>query len=168
MPVLVDLMASGEIPPRISHNDTKINNIMFDTHTGKGICVIDLDTVMPGIPLYDFGDAIRYSANPAAEDEQDLSKVGLDLGMFDRFSRGYLAEVLGFLTPVEIQHLSVSARLMALEGGMRFLTDHISGDVYFKTHRKNHNLDRCRTQFALVADMEKKEEKMNAIVRKYA
>ena len=166
--VLVDLINSGAISDRIAHNDTKLNNVMFDITTGKGICVIDLDTVMPGLPLYDFGDSIRFSTNPAAEDEKDLSKVLMDLEMFDHFSCGYLEEAREFLTPAEIELLSFSARLMALEGGMRFLTDHIEGDVYFKIHRKNHNLDRCRTQFALVADMEKKFDKMTAIVGKYA
>jgi Ser/Thr protein kinase RdoA (MazF antagonist) len=166
--VLVDLINSGAISDRIAHNDTKLNNVMFDITTGKGICVIDLDTVMPGLPLYDFGDSIRFSTNPAAEDEKDLSKVLMDIEMFDHFSRGYLEETREFLTPAEIELLSFSATLMALEGGMRFLTDHIEGDVYFKIHRKNHNLDRCRTQFALVADMEKKFDKMTAIVGKYA
>jgi len=166
--VLVDLIDSGAVSDRIAHNDTKLNNVMFDTTTGKGICVVDLDTVMPGLPLYDFGDSVRFSTNPAAEDEKDLSRVFMDLTMFDHFSRGYLEETREFLTPAEIEHLSFSARLMALEGGMRFLTDHIAGDVYFKIHRENHNLDRCRTQFALVADMEKKFDKMTAIVGKYS
>lgn len=168
MPVLVELIEAGAVTDRITHNDTKLNNVMFDTITGKGLCVIDLDTVMPGIPLYDFGDSVRFSTNPAAEDEQDLSKVCIDLDMFDRFSQGYLEETLEFLTPVEIEHLSFSGRLMTLEGGMRFLTDYIAGDVYFKIHRKNHNLDRCRTQFVMVADMEKNTGKMDAIIKKYS
>lgn len=165
--VLVDLLAQGTLSERVTHNDTKFNNIMIDDETGKGICVIDLDTVMPGSPLYDFGDAVRYGANPAAEDERDLSKVCIDLDIYDRFVAGFLDSAHGFLTQEEVGYLSFSARLMTFECGMRFLTDYLSGDVYFKTHRDNHNLDRCRTQFAMVADMEAKYDQMEKIVEQY-
>ena len=140
---------------------------MIDDETGKGICVIDLDTVMPGSPLYDFGDAVRFGANPAAEDERDLSKLCIDLDIYDRFVAGYLDSVRGVLTPEEVDYLSFSAKLMTFEYGMRFLTDHLNGDVYYKTHRENHNLDRCRTQFTMVADMEAKHDRMEEIVNRH-
>jgi Ser/Thr protein kinase RdoA (MazF antagonist) len=165
--VLVDLLEQGELPERITHNDTKFNNVMIDDETGEGICVIDLDTVMPGLSLYDFGDAVRSGANPAAEDEQDLSKVCIDLTTFDRFTHGYLDAARDFLTPAEIDYLPFSAKLMTFECGMRFLTDHLEGDIYFKTHRENHNLDRCRTQFKMVQDMEEKPDQMARIIERY-
>jgi Ser/Thr protein kinase RdoA (MazF antagonist) len=165
--VLVDLLARGALPERVTHNDTKFNNVMIDDETGEGICVIDLDTVMPGLSLYDFGDAVRSGANSAAEDEWDLSKVWFDLDVFDRLARGYLEVAGDFLTPSEVDYLAFSARLMTLECGMRFLADHLNGDVYFKIQRENHNLDRCRTQFRMVADMEEQFDQMEAIVRKY-
>lgn len=165
---LLDLYEEGKLPERITHNDTKFNNVMIDDATGSGVCVIDLDTVMPGLALYDFGDAIRSMANPAAEDEQDLSKVQFDMSVFDRYTDGYLQTAKKFLNPLEIEQLPFSAILMTLENGMRFLTDHLQGDVYFKTHRKDHNLDRCRTQFKLVADMEKQYGDMMKIVEKYS
>ncbi|MCI8281838.1 MAG: aminoglycoside phosphotransferase family protein [Lachnospiraceae bacterium] len=167
MRVLSDLLKNGELPLRVTHNDTKLNNIMMDNKTGKGICVIDLDTVMPGLSLYDFGDAIRFGANTGAEDETDLSKVSLDLGLFECYTKGYLKGCQGSLTETECRMLPMGAKIMTLECGMRFLTDYLAGDVYFKIHRKNHNLDRCRSQFALVADMEKNWPKMEAIVQKY-
>jgi Ser/Thr protein kinase RdoA (MazF antagonist) len=166
-PVLVDLLDKGELCQRITHNDTKFNNVMIDDETGEGICVVDLDTVMPGLPLYDFGDAIRSGANPAAEDEPDLSRVRMDLDLYDSFSRGYLEMSRDFLTPVEISYLPFSARLMTLECGMRFLADFLDGDVYFEVHRPGHNLDRCRTQFKMVEDMESKFDEMIRIVERY-
>ena len=163
-----NLLEQGKLPQRVTHNDTKFNNVMIDDQTGEGVCVIDLDTVMPGSALYDFGDSVRSGANPAAEDERDLSKVWIDLAIFERFAHGYLEVARSFLTPTEIEYLPFSARLMTLECGMRFLTDHLSGDIYFKTHRENHNLDRCRTQFKMVTDMEVKFDQMVRIVAKYA
>ena len=165
--VLVDLLAEGKLPLRVTHNDTKLNNVMFDNKTNKGICVIDLDTVMPGLSLYDFGDSIRFGANHAAEDEKDLSKVWLDLNLFEQYVRGYLEATGESLTPMEVDYLPFSAKLLTFECGMRFLTDYLDGDTYFQTRYPEHNLDRCRTQFALVADMEKKMEDMKAIVTKY-
>jgi Ser/Thr protein kinase RdoA (MazF antagonist) len=167
MPVLVDLLSRGELPRRITHNDTKFNNVMIDDETGEGICVVDLDTVMPGLPLYDFGDAIRSGANPAAEDEPDLAKVCMDLDLYESFARGYLETARDFLTPTEIAYLPFSARLMTLECGMRFLADYLDGDVYFGIHRPGHNLDRCRAQFKMVQDMEEKFEQMVRIVERY-
>jgi len=165
--VIVDMLARGVIPERVTHNDTKLNNVLIDDRTGAGICVIDLDTVMPGSALYDFGDAVRLGASTAVEDERDLAKVGLDLDLFDRLTCGYLGAAADFLTPAEMDHLAFSAILITLEIGMRFLTDHLNGDVYFKIHRENHNLDRCRTQFKMVADMERQLDRMNAIVNRY-
>ncbi len=166
--LVLDGMASGEVPERITHNDTKLNNVMFDCRTGEGICVIDLDTVMPGSALYDFGDSVRIGAATADEDERDLEKVGFDLGLFDRLTAGYLGSTGGFLVPAEIELLAFSARLMTFECGMRFLTDHLEGDTYFRIHRPGHNLDRCRTQFKMAARMEAAEDRMNAAVRRYA
>lgn len=167
MTALTDLLENGELPLRVTHNDTKLNNVMIDTNTGKGICVIDLDTVMPGSSLYDFGDAIRFGANTAAEDEKDLSKVTLDLNLYEWYVKGYLEGCKGSLTEWELQLLPLGAKMMTLECGMRFLTDHLQGDTYFKIHRENHNLDRCRTQFALVKDMEEKWNEMKAVIKKY-
>ena len=165
--VLVDLLEQGKLPELVTHNDTKFNNVMIDDETGEGVCVIDLDTVMPGLSLYDFGDSVRSGANPAAEDERDLSKVCFDLEIFDRFAHGYLDAARDFLTSTEVDYLPFSAKLMTFECGMRFLTDHLDGDVYFKIRRVNHNLDRCRTQFKMVRDMEKKFDQMVRIVEKY-
>lgn len=165
--ILVNLLERGELPERITHNDTKFNNVMMDNETGAGVCVIDLDTVMPGLALYDFGDAVRSLANTAAEDEQDISKVEFDLKIFDCFAHGYLDAARDFLTPSEIDHLPLSAILMTLECGIRFLTDHLQGDTYFKIHRKNHNLDRCRTQFKMVKDMEAQYNEMVEVVENY-
>lgn len=165
--VLVDLLEQGELPERVTHNDTKFNNVMIDDETGEGVCVIDLDTVMPGLSLYDFGDSVRSGANPAAEDERDLSKVCIDLELFDRFAHGYLDAARDFLTLTEVDYLAFSARLITFEQGMRFLTDHLNGDVYYRIHRENHNLDRCRTQFKMVRDMEEKFDQMVRIVEKY-
>lgn len=166
MSVIVEALLQGEIPLRVTHNDTKLNNVLMDKDSGKGICVIDLDTVMPGSSLYDFGDSIRFGANHAAEDEVDLSKVWLDLELFEAYVSGYLKGCKGALTQREIELMPMGAKLMTLECGMRFLTDYLEGDIYFKIHREGHNLDRCRTQFALVADMEEKWEQMHEIVRR--
>ena len=165
--VLLDQLAAGEIPLRVTHNDTKINNVLLDEATGKGICVIDLDTVMPGLSAYDFGDSIRFGASTAAEDEQDLSKVSCDMDLFDTYVKGYLEGCGGKLTNKEVELLPMGAKVMTFECGMRFLTDYLEGDHYFKIHRENHNLDRCRTQFTLVKDMEKKWDTMREIVKKY-
>lgn len=167
-PVLIDMLAEGKLPLRVTHNDTKLNNVMIDNATGEGICVIDLDTVMPGLSVYDFGDGIRFGASTGAEDERDLSKISMSLELFEGFTKGYLSQARESMTRVELDMLPFAARLMTFECGIRFLTDYLSGDVYFKTSRENHNLDRCRTQFKLVADMENKLEKMAAIVRKYS
>jgi hypothetical protein len=166
--ILVGLLEAGEIPEHITHNDTKLNNVMIDNETGDGICVIDLDTVMPGLSLYDFGDSVRVGASTAAEDERDLSKVGLDLRLFKQLARGYLDATRDFLTPREVSLLAFSAKLMTFECGMRFLADYLDGDVYYKVHRAGHNLDRARTQLKMVADMEKTMERMEAIISKCA
>ena len=165
--VLVDMLARGDLPERITHNDTKFNNVMIDNESGEGVCVIDLDTVMPGLSLYDFGDAIRSLANSAGEDERDLSKVNFDVEIFDQYTRGYLDSVGNLLTQAEIEFMPFSAILMTLECGMRFLSDHLQGDTYYKIHRENHNLDRSRTQFKMVADMEEQFDEMVKIVDKY-
>ena len=155
---------AGTLPLRVTHNDTKLNNILFDASTGAPVCVIDLDTVMPGYSVNDFGDSIRFGANTAAEDETDLSKVTLDLELFEAYAKGFLKGCNGSLTDTEVKFLPVGAMMMTLECGMRFLTDYLEGDVYFKTNRPRHNLDRARNQFALVADMERKLDQMNQIV----
>jgi hypothetical protein len=165
--VLCDMLVSGEIPLRVTHNDTKLNNILLDHKTGKGICVIDLDTVMPGSALYDYGDSIRFGANTGAEDEKDLSKISCDLELFALYTKGFIEGCGGSLTQKEIKMLPMGAKMMTLECGMRFLTDYLEGDHYFKIHRPKHNLDRCRTQFCMVKDMEDKWEKMQEIVEKY-
>jgi len=165
--VLVDMLAAGELPLRVTHNDTKLNNVLLDPVTKEPVAVIDLDTVMPGLSLYDFGDSIRFGASTGAEDEKDLSKIECDLGLFEEFTKGFLSECRS-LTDNEIKMLAFSAKILTLECGMRFLADHIDGDKYFKIHREGHNLDRCRTQFKLVADMEKKMDEMNKIVAKHA
>jgi len=165
--ILIDLIEQGKLPVRITHNDTKLNNVMIDDDTGAGICVIDLDTVMPGLVLYDFGDSIRSFANPASEDDRDLSNVQFDIKVFDRFAQGYMKAVRDTLTASEIEFLPLSAMLMTLECGMRFLADHLQGDTYFKTQRENHNLDRCRTQFKLAQSMEQHFDEMVNIVEKY-
>ena len=157
---LHDMLAKGELPLRVTHNDTKLNNIMIDSTTHQAICVIDLDTVMPGLSAHDFGDAIRFGANTAAEDEPDVSKVSLSLELFEIYVKGFLEGCGGRLTPNEVKALPMGAKMMTLECGMRFLADYLEGDVYFKIAREKHNLDRCRTQFALVADMEKKWQQM--------
>ena len=165
--VLTDLLKKGELPLRVTHNDTKLNNILFDRATGRALCVIDLDTVMPGLSLYDFGDSIRFGASTGAEDERDLSRIELDLELFEAFTEGFLKGCGGKLTRREIEMFPMGAKLMTYECGIRFLGDFLEGDVYFKVHRENHNLDRARTQFKLVADMEKKWDQMVSIVEKH-
>ena len=167
MSLFVDKLESGDLPLRVTHNDTKINNILFDSKTGAPAAVIDLDTVMPGSYLYDFGDAIRSGATHAAEDEKDLSKVDFDLGLFEQFTKGYLEACGSSLTEEEIKMLPYASIMLTLECGMRFLTDHLNGDTYFKVHRENHNLDRARTQFKLVDEMEKHLDDMAAIIKKH-
>lgn len=165
--VLLDLLQEGKLPLRVTHNDTKLNNILFDEETKEALCIIDLDTVMPGLSHYDFGDSIRFGASTGAEDEKDLSKVEMDLNLFEAFTKGFLEGCGGSLTEKEIEMLPMGAKLMTYECGIRFLADFLEGDVYFKIHREGHNLDRARTQFKLVADMEKKWDEMAAIVEKY-
>ena len=166
--VFGDLLAKGELPLRVTHNDTKLNNIMIDNTTRKGICVIDLDTVMPGLAMNDFGDSIRFGASTAEEDEQDLSKVSCSMELFELYVKGFLEGCAGSLTDKEVEMLPMGAKVMTYECGMRFLADYLEGDHYFKIHREGHNLDRARTQFKLVADMESKWDTMAEIVRKYA
>lgn len=164
---LLNLQRQGDAPERITHNDTKANNVMLDDATGEAVCVIDLDTVMPGLSLYDFGDMVRSATNAAAEDETDLSRVHARLPIFDALVSGYLAATRALLTPAEISHLVRAGQLMTFEVGVRFLTDHLEGDVYFRIKRPGHNLDRARNQFALVASMEAQREQMEAIVRQH-
>ncbi len=165
MSVLSDLLEDGKLPLRVTHNDTKLNNVMFDEDTNECVCVIDLDTVMPGLALYDFGDSIRFGASTAAEDEQNLDNVSLDLDYFKAYVRGYLSEAGETLTQEEKHYLAFSAKLMTLECGMRFLTDYLNGNIYFKTKYDKHNLIRARNQFKLVEDIEGKLDEMNRIVR---
>ncbi|MEY3772345.1 MAG: hypothetical protein RL067_359 [Verrucomicrobiota bacterium] len=162
---IVEAMARGEIPERVTHNDTKLNNVLLDNESQEGICVIDLDTVMPGSALYDFGDLVRTSTSPAAEDETDLSKVTMQLPMFAALVQGYLASAGGFLTPRERELLPFAGKLITFEIGLRFLTDWLEGDVYFKVKRPRHNLDRLRTQFKLVESIEAQLPAMQALVR---
>lgn len=164
---ITDRIESGEYPLRVTHNDTKLNNVMMDEKTGKGICVIDLDTVMPGSVLYDFGDSIRFGASSAEEDEKDLDRVYMRLEMFDDYAKGFLEGLGGSLSEAEIRGLPMGAIIITLETGIRFLTDYLCGDTYFAVHREGQNLDRARTQFKLVYDMEIKLPEMNAIIEKY-
>lgn len=162
--VLLDQLATGEIPLRVTHNDTKINNVLIDAATGKGICVIDLDTVMPGLSAYDFGDSIRTGANDCAEDEPDQSKVHFDLHLYEVFAKGYLSTAGASMRRAEKKSLAWGARLMTLECGIRFLTDYLEGDHYFHIAHPDHNLDRARTQFTLVRQMEEVFDQMLEIV----
>jgi len=161
---IVDLIASGDLPLRVTHNDTKINNVMLDIDTGEALCVIDLDTVMPGSALYDFGDAIRYGASTAAEDETDLNRVALDMDLFAAFSEGFIANTAAQLTPTELENLPLGAMVMTYENALRFLADYLDGDIYFKIDRPTHNLDRARCQCRLLSDMESKRDAMDGIV----
>ena len=165
---LCRMLAAGELPLRVTHNDTKLNNILFDAHTGEALCVIDLDTIMPGLALNDYGDSIRFGASTAAEDEPDVSKVHFDLYLFELYTRGYLEAAGAALTDTEKEYLPWGAKLMTLECGIRFLTDYLQGDTYFKVSRARQNLERCRTQFKLVADMENVWDEMASIVKKYS
>ena len=162
--VILDAMAKRKIPERITHNDTKFNNVMLDTLTGEAKCVVDLDTVMPGCALYDFGDMVRTTTSPTVEDEEDLSKVKMHMPIFKQLARGYLSTAGKFLTRAEKSHLAFSGKLITFEIGVRFLTDYLSGDTYFRIHRPNHNLDRCRTQFKLVESVEQQEKAMQKFV----
>lgn len=165
--VLYDNYNEGRLPLRVTHNDTKSNNVMLDKATRTAVCVIDLDTVMPGFSVNDFGDAIRYGANTAVEDEKDLGKVKLDLKLFEAYANGYLAGCGDRLTADEIMLLPEGSKMMTIECGMRFLADYLSGDTYFRTEYPEHNLDRCRTQFKLAEEMEKHWDEMKNIVKRY-
>ena len=157
----------GKLPLRVTHNDTKLNNILFDAASGKALCIIDLDTIMPGYAVNDFGDSIRFGATTALEDEADLTKVNFDISLYELYVKGFVEGAKGGLTDFELDMLPYGAMMMTLECGMRFLADYLSGDTYFRTHRPGQNLDRARNQFKLVADMEKALPEMKAIVDKY-
>jgi len=161
---LAGALVGAGLPERVTHNDTKINNVLLDDATGEGTCVIDLDTVMPGLAAYDFGDMVRTATCRAAEDEQDLSKVSMEFPLFEALARGYLSTASRFLTPAEKESLAVAGKLITFEIGIRFLTDFLSGDTYFRIHRPDHNLDRCRTQFKLVESIERQEKAMQKYV----
>ena len=165
--VALNAMREGKLPLRVTHNDTKLNNVLMDEETREGVCIIDLDTVMPGLVIYDFGDSIRFGANHSAEDERDLSKVNLDVDLFSVYTAAFLEGAGGSLTNEEIDYLPWGAKLMTLECGIRFLTDYLDGDHYFHISREAQNLDRSRTQFKLVADMEARWAELEAIVRQY-
>ncbi len=161
--VAMRAMRDGILPLRVTHNDTKLNNVLFDEESGEAVCVIDLDTVMPGLSIFDFGDSIRFGANHCAEDEKDLSLMSLDLELYAAYAAAFVEGAGGALTEAEIDYLPWGAKLMTLECGIRFLTDHLSGDTYFHISREGQNLDRCRTQFKLVEDMENRWNEMNAV-----
>jgi hypothetical protein len=165
---IVQGLAGGGLPRRVTHNDTKINNVMLDDATGRGVCVIDLDSVMPGSVLFDFGDEIRSGVGHFQENERDLSRVGVDLAVFESLATGYLEAAGDFLAPAEMDLLVFSGILITHTIGVRFLTDYLQGDVYFKTQRPGENLDRCRTQFELVRGIRRKEAAMDSIVRRCA
>jgi hypothetical protein len=161
--ILEDLARSGEIPERIVHNDAKISNVLFDAATEEALCVVDLDTVMPGLSLHDFGDLVRSMTSPTAEDEQDLSKVGVQLDLFEALTRGYLSAAGPFLSDTERRHLVAAAKVITWEQAVRFLTDFLRGDPYYKTSRPMHNLDRCRTQLRLVESLIECEPRLRRI-----
>jgi hypothetical protein len=161
---LAGVLLHASLPERVTHNDTKLNNVMLDEASGEGICVIDLDTVMPGLALYDFGDMVRTTTSPAKEDERDLAKVCMQFPMFEALVRGYLTTASGYLTAAEKSLLPASGKVITFEIGLRFLADFLAGDTYFKVHRENHNLDRCRTQFKLVESIARQEEQMNRLI----
>jgi len=165
--VALNAMREGKLPLRVTHNDTKLNNVLIDEDTHEGVCIIDLDTVMPGLVINDFGDSIRFGANHSAEDERDLDKVNLDVELFAVYTAAFLDGVGGALTDAEIEYLPWGAKLMTLECGIRFLTDYLDGDHYFHISREGQNLDRCRTQFKLVSDMEAQWPRLEAIVKQY-
>jgi len=164
--VLLNLADEDKIPVRVTHNDAKINNVMLDKNTNKGVCIVDLDTVMPGLSIYDFGDMIRTGATLADEDERDLSKIAMNLPMFEVLVRGYAEQSKHFLTSTEKEHLAFAAKLITFEQFIRFLTDYLAGDVYYKVHREGHNLDRTRTQMKLVQSIIEQEEAMNEVVER--
>ncbi len=165
---IVKKLADGSLPVRVTHNDTKVNNVMIDDATGEAICVIDLDTVMPGSSLYDYGDAIRFGASTAAEDEPDTSKIALDMDKFYEFTRGFFQETKGFLTKEELLLMPLGAKVMTCELAMRFLTDYIDGDLYFKVKSPEHNLVRARAQMKLLTDIEEKYDQMTDFVTRLA
>ena len=165
MTQIIDLIEAGKLPLRVTHNDTKFNNVMLDRETGEGLCVIDLDTVMAGSPLYDYGDAIRFGASTAVEDEPDLSKVEVDMELFRAFTKGFVSEVRSTLTPLELELLPVGAKIMTCEIAMRFLMDYIDGDLYFKVAYPEHNLVRARAQMKLLESMEEKYDELCAATR---
>lgn len=166
--LMLAMLRDGRLPVRVTHNDTKLNNVMLDKKSRKPLCVVDLDTVMPGLVANDFGDSIRYGASTAAEDERNLSHVSMSLALYEAFARGFLSACGESLTPLEIETLPLGAKLMTLECGVRFLTDYLQGDTYFRTAYPDHNLDRYRTQITLVNDMERKWQQMQDIVGKYS
>ena len=163
---LVDAEARGEVPTRVTHNDTKFNNVMLDEASGEAMCVVDLDTVMPGLVLYDFGDMVRTTTSRTAEDEQYLDRVELEVPMFEALTRGYLEAACDFLTPAERKLLVLSGKLITFTIGIRFLTDYLEGDQYFRIHREHHNLDRCRKQFKLIQSIDEKRDEMERIVER--
>jgi aminoglycoside phosphotransferase (APT) family kinase protein len=165
---LLDLHRAGEIPERVTHNDTKLNNVMIDVETAEGVCVIDLDTVMPGLTLFDFGDMVRTSTSFSMEDERDLSQVHMQMPLFEALVRGYLQTAGSFLSRVEIGEMVFAGKLITLEIGIRFLTDYLVGDTYFRIHREEHNLDRCRAQFRLVESITEQQESMLKVVERVA
>ena len=165
---LLAAAATGNVPERVTHNDTKLNNVMIDDVTGEGLCVVDRDTTMPGLVAYDFGDLVRTATNAAAEDEADVAQVRSRPEMFEAIARGYLATAGAFLEPAEIDWLAFSGKLLAFEQGLRFLTDHLQGDTYYRIHHPGHNLQRARAQFALVVSIEQQLDEYERIVRKYA
>lgn len=164
--VILNALASKKIPERITHNDTKFNNVMLDTASGEAMCVVDLDTVMPGCVLYDFGDMVRTTTSPTLEDELDLSKVRMQMPMFKKLAEGYLSSAGQFLTRAEKSYIAFAGKLITFTIGLRFLTDYLAGDTYFRIHRPGHNLDRCRTQFKLVESIEQQEDAMQSYVDK--
>jgi len=164
---LTDLIEDGTLTERIAHNDAKFNNVMIEDKTGRAVCIIDLDTVMSGCVLYDYGDMVRTIGQKADEDEKDLSKVGMDISMFEALVQGYLENARSFLSPIEIELLPLAANVITFNIGIRFLTDYLIGDVYFKTHRPDHNLDRARVQFSMIKSMEQQEKAMMDVVRRY-
>ena len=165
---LMNQLQSGDLPLRVTHNDTKLNNVLIDDATGRAVCVIDLDTVMPGLCAFDFGDAIRFGASTAVEDEQDLSKVHFDIDLYRAYADGYLSEVTCPLSDKEVDSLAIGAKMMTLETGIRFLGDYINGDTYFKTAYPEHNLVRARTQFKLLQEMDEHWDEMLSCVRELA
>jgi Ser/Thr protein kinase RdoA (MazF antagonist) len=158
-------LLDAQLPERVTHNDTKINNVLLDEATGEGVCVIDLDTVMPGLALYDFGDMVRSMTNPAAEGERDLAKVEMQFPVFEALLRGYLSSAAEFLTPAEKSFLPVAGQVITFELGLRFLADFLAGDAYFKVSREGENLDRCRVQFKLFESIRRQESAMNRLVQ---